>query len=100
MKKVIVFALLTAFVMPFGMPQIFAAEKTSQEGIVDVGNKMCPVMGGPVSGENFVVYQGKRYGLCCSMCEKTFRNDPAKYAAIADAAASKEMETAMDQGSL
>ncbi|MFH0984096.1 MAG: hypothetical protein V1882_01020 [Candidatus Omnitrophota bacterium] len=100
MKKVIALALLALFMMPLVASQAFAAEETVQTGIVDVGNKMCPVMGGPVNGESFAVYEGKRYGLCCPMCEKTFLNDPAKYAALADAAASKEMEKAMDQGSL
>ena len=100
MKKVIALALLALFMMPLAASQAFAAEGTAQTGAVDAGNKMCPVMGGPVSGEDFAVYQRKRYGLCCAMCEKTFQSDPAKYAAIADANASKEMEKAMDQGSL
>lgn len=46
---------------------------------VEVGNKLCPVSGQPVSGRDFVAYQGKRYGLCCSMCEKSFLSDPVKY---------------------
>ena len=52
--------------------------------IVDAGNKICPVMGGKVSGENFYEYKGKRYGLCCPMCPATFAGDPEKYSAIAD----------------
>ena len=100
MKKRIALALWVLFMMPLVASQTFAAEETVQTGVVDAGNKMCPVMGGPVNGENFAVYKGKRYGLCCPMCETTFRNDPAKYAAIAEASASKEMEKAMDQGSL
>ncbi|MFH1800739.1 MAG: hypothetical protein ABH891_07865 [Candidatus Omnitrophota bacterium] len=100
MKKLLVVAMLVLFLMPFALPQVFATEDTAQTGIVDVGNKMCPVMGGPVSGQNFVVYEGKRYGLCCPMCEKTFLSDPAQYAAKADAAASAEMERDMEQGSL
>lgn len=52
--------------------------------IVDVGNKICPVMGGEVSGKDFYVYKGKRYGLCCPMCSATFASDPEKYSAIAE----------------
>ena len=50
----------------------------------DVGNKICPVMGGKVSGANFYEYNGKRYSLCCPVCEAAFKADPKKYAAIAD----------------
>ncbi len=81
MKKMIVWALFCAFLMPVVASQLLAAEETAQAGIVDVGNKFCPVMGGPVSGKNFVVYEGKRYGLCCPGCDKTFLSDPAKYIA-------------------
>ncbi len=52
--------------------------------VTDVGNKICPVMGGKVSGANFYEYNGKRYGLCCPVCEAAFKADPKKYAAIAD----------------
>jgi YHS domain-containing protein len=81
MKKLIVLALLAVFVMPLAAAQVFAADETVPAGIVDAGNKMCPVMGGPVNGKDFVVYEGKRYGLCCPGCEKTFLSDPAKYSA-------------------
>lgn len=49
--------------------------------IVNVGNKVCPVTGKSVSGKDFVVYQGKRYGLCCPACKAMFLSDPAKYIA-------------------
>jgi YHS domain-containing protein len=81
MKKLMAVALVAMFLMPVAAPQIFAAKETAQTGIVDAGNKLCPVSGDPVSGTNFVVYQGKRYGLCCPMCEKPFLSDPAKYIA-------------------
>ena len=84
MKKLIVFALLVAFVMPLVASQVLAADKTVQTGVVDVGNKICPVMGGKVSGANFYVYKGKRYALCCPVCEAAFKADPKKYSAIAD----------------
>lgn len=49
--------------------------------VTDVGNKFCPVSGDKVSGKNFVEYDGKRYGLCCEMCDKKFKKDPAKFLA-------------------
>ncbi|MEI7751518.1 MAG: YHS domain-containing protein [Candidatus Omnitrophota bacterium] len=81
MKKMIVLALLVAFMMPIAASQVLAADEKAQTGIVDAGNNMCPVMGGPVSGKDFVVYQGKRYGLCCPGCDKKFLSDPEKYIA-------------------
>ena len=49
--------------------------------VIDVGNKVCPVGGDKVSGKDFVEHEGKRYGLCCSMCMKDFLKDPAKFIA-------------------
>ncbi len=47
--------------------------------IIEVGNKLCPISheevdehGKPVPVE----YKGKRYNLCCKMCEKDFLKDP------------------------
>jgi len=81
MKKMVVLALLVAFMMPLAASQVLAADETAQTGIIDAGNKICPVMGGPVNGKDFVVYQGKRYGLCCPGCDKKFLSDPEKYIA-------------------
>jgi len=109
MKKLIVLALLVVSVMPVTVSQVFAADEAAQTGIVDVGNKLCPVMGGPVNGKDFVVYEGKRYGLCCPGCDKTFLSDPARYVAKVNASeaaalpvdpASEAMEKDMEQGSL
>ena len=110
MKKLIVFALLVVFVMPLAASQVLAADETGRTGIVDVGNKICPVMNGPVNGKDFVVYEGKRYGLCCPGCDQTFLSEPAKYIAqmeakekasapevTPDEAKSKEMERDMEQ---
>jgi YHS domain-containing protein len=85
MKKIIALAVLMAFVMPvLAVTPAFAA-MTAEKGVVNVGNKFCPVSGDPVSGQNFVTYQGKRYGLCCPMCEKPFLKNPAKYIAKSEA---------------
>ena len=115
MKKLLAIALMAMFLMPLVVPQAFAAKETTPTGIVDAGNKLCPVSGDPVSGTEFVVYQGKRYGLCCPMCEKPFLSDPEKYLSRMEAkgkasapaatatpvvSQSKEMEKDMEQGSL
>ena len=116
MKKLLAIALVVMFLMPAALPQAFAAKETVQAGITDVGNKLCPVSGDPVSGKNFVTYHGKRYGLCCPMCEGPFLKNPKKYIAqmkvkervsaapkgtvVPINPQSKKMEKAMEQGSL
>ncbi len=85
MKRLIALAVFLMFTVPFIHAPVFAAERKTQIGITDVGNKFCPVSGDPVSGTNFVIYQGKRYGLCCPMCEKPFLASPAKYIAKSEA---------------
>ena len=64
--------------------------KGQKPAVVEVGNKICPVTGDKVSGNDLYDYNGKRYGLCCSMCLATFANNPAKYAAIADKEVAKK----------
>lgn len=108
MKKVIVLAILVAFLMPLAAMPAFAADKTA-----DVGNRFCPISGDPVSGTSFVEYQGKKYGLCCPACKSMFLADPAKAIskmkmqeaaaatlAPSEDAASREMEKGMEQGGL
>ena len=79
MKKLIAVMIVLALMMPVLTAPVFAAK--AGKGVVDAGNKMCPVSGDPVSGKNFVVYKGMRYGLCCPMCKKPFLKDPEKYLA-------------------
>lgn len=67
-----------------------SSTKQKASAVIDVGNKICPVMGGKVSGENFYEYKGKHYGLCCPMCEAAFKADPKKYSAIADKEATRK----------
>ena len=70
------------------------AEGTLSKSI-EVGNKTCPVSGDkvPAPGEKSTMgddkpvkieYKGKIYNLCCPMCVKDFKKNPAKYSAIAD----------------
>lgn len=58
-------------------PLLYAADT----GVVDAGNKFCPVSGDKVSGKHFVEHQGKRYGLCCPACANKFKANPEKYMA-------------------
>ena len=48
---------------------------------VEVGNKICPVMGVPIAEETKVTFEheGKIYNFCCSGCLVAFKNDPATY---------------------
>jgi len=39
----------------------------------------CPVMGGKVSLDNYVVHNGKVYFFCCPSCVKEFKKNPSKY---------------------
>ena len=87
MKKMLGILVVLAFVGSICFAQgtvkkLPAPVKSS--AVADVGNKICPVMGGKVSGANFYVYKGKRYALCCPVCEAAFKADPKKYSAIAD----------------
>jgi hypothetical protein len=52
---------------------------SESQKIIDVGNKTCPFLGDRVSGKDFVVYKGKRYGLCGSHCKDKFLQDPERY---------------------
>jgi len=56
--------------------------------VVNVGNKICPVLGNPVPAENAptVEYKGKVYNLCCAMCKETFLKDPEAYVKKVEAA--------------
>lgn len=49
------------------------------EGVIEAGNKTCPVSGMAVNGVDFVIYEGKRYGLCCADCREAFLKDPEAY---------------------
>ena len=79
MKVLVLVTLLVFCTVPFAS----WADTTGsvKQSIADAGNKFCPVSGDKVSGKHFVEYQGKKYGLCCPMCEKDFKKDPEKYIA-------------------
>lgn len=57
------------------------------EGMIEVGNKICPVSGEKVGEMGDVItyeYNGKIYNLCCAMCAKDFKKNPEKYSKIAE----------------
>lgn len=73
MKKILVFAVLmmaASFALAAGQPQT-----------------TCPVMkGNPVNKSLYVDAEGYRIYVCCGMCEKAVKADPAKYIAEMKAA--------------
>ncbi|MBU1124969.1 MAG: YHS domain-containing protein [Candidatus Omnitrophica bacterium] len=57
------------------------AASSAAEAVVDVGNKICPVMGNPINENSKVTYEyeGRIYHFCCPACIEAFKNDPQKY---------------------
>ncbi len=94
MKKGIVLLLLIACLVPAAVPQALAAEEASKTGVVEGGNRFCPVSGDPVSGSDFVIYKGVRYGLCCPACKGPFLLNSAKYIAQMKTQEAKPIPTA------
>ncbi len=75
----IMLAIASLSVSPF---MASAAVEIPSSQIMDVGNKFCPIDGKRVNGKDFVVINGKRYGVCCPLekvCKKAFREHPDKY---------------------
>ena len=80
MKKIIFLTLILMLVIPLiRKTSVYAA---SENGIVQAGNKFCPVSGDEVTEQGGTVeYQGKSYKLCCPMCAGKFKKNPEKYLA-------------------
>ena len=53
---------------------------------VNVGNKICPVMGTKINEKTKMTceYKGKIYNFCCAMCPPVFKSNPEKYSKIAE----------------
>lgn len=81
MKKII---LLLLVAMLFGGNHLYAGPATpaTSTQVLDVGNKYCPVSGNPVNGKDFVVVDGKRFGVCCPLvkrCKESIEKDTKRY---------------------
>ena len=52
-----------------------------QKEAVNVGNKICPVLGEKIDEglKATYEYKGKIYNFCCAMCIEEFKKDPEKY---------------------
>jgi YHS domain-containing protein len=74
--KVITILILLCFI---AVPVGFTAEKAGSAKVADVGNKICPIMGGDVDPKISYVYEGKRYHFCCKACLTEFKKSPEKY---------------------
>ena len=48
---------------------------------VDIGNKICPVLGEPIDETSKATYEykGKVYNFCCAGCIDAFKKEPQKY---------------------
>lgn len=77
MKKSIPLVLLALTILcGFTLPM---SGKQNDPNAADAGNQICPVSGDKVSGKDFVVFNGKKYGLCCKPCGNKFKKSPDKY---------------------
>lgn len=58
-----------------------AAESIAKSGVVDAGNKICPVLGEPIDEATKATYEyeGKVYNFCCAGCIDEFKKEPQKY---------------------
>jgi len=52
------------------------------DGIVDLENANCPVMGGAVMEGVYVDWEGLRVHFCCAGCDQAFLSDPESYLEI------------------
>ncbi len=58
--------------------------KTGSAKAIDVGNKICPVMGDKIDPKSKITYEynGKIYHFCCPGCIEEFKKNPEKYIRI------------------
>ena len=83
--KMIISVLATALLLfsACGAPeQEVQAEETTPEGIIDLANETCPVMGGAVMDGEYLDWQGYRIHFCCAGCDADFLSDPQQYMKI------------------
>jgi YHS domain-containing protein len=75
-KLIAIFTILILSTAPLACAGKTGVQET---GVLDVGNKICPVMGGEVNPDISYVYEGKRYFFCCPACVGEFKKNPEKY---------------------
>lgn len=56
-----------------------SAGDTAKTEAVNVGNKICPVMGGEIDPKITYEHKGKIYNFCCPECIDEFKKNPEKY---------------------
>jgi YHS domain-containing protein len=58
-----------------------AVKEAVPEESINVGNKICPVLGEKINEKMKATYEyeGKIYNFCCPMCIDEFKKDPQKY---------------------
>ena len=86
MKRILLSAVIAMVVVAMMCGCVYAQAGKGKKGLVNAGNTVCPVMGTKVApGRSLTVeYKGKLYNVCCPICVKEFKQDPAKYADIAE----------------
>ncbi|MDP2941920.1 MAG: YHS domain-containing protein [Candidatus Omnitrophota bacterium] len=111
MKKVVCLSALCFFVFGLvgSLPAMDAccaaehkdASRAAQDKseAVDVGNKICPVMGEKINEKTKATYEykGKIYNFCCPACIDEFKKNPEKY--IKKIEAEKKKEDSMHEDS-
>lgn len=64
-----------------GHSQAQCADPAVKSEVIDVGNKICPVLGEPIdeAAKTTYEYEGKIYNFCCVGCIDEFKKEPQKY---------------------
>ena len=57
-------------------------DESTPEGVIDLANTFCPVMGGEVMEGQYVDWEGYRVHFCCGGCDAMFLAEPEKYLPI------------------
>jgi len=104
MRKILLIALVVvAFSLSQGVSVYAGCSKShsasklegaKSDTLEEVGNKVCPVMGGKIreGNEVKVEHEGKVYNLCCAGCIQSFKSDPDKYIKIVEETLKKDSE--------
>jgi YHS domain-containing protein len=84
MKQIFTILIVALVAFAVAAPAVSAQEKkeTGKKALIPEGFKAqttCPVMGGEITSDSYVDYQGQRIYFCCPGCEGTFLADPEKY---------------------